>query len=643
MILQNASKMETLENADDDKMKSQVDSIIDEIANLTIQHFLLNNLDVDELGRNKIRKVARTEFFLVINRLKERFARIDHVEFICKTTIVQLTKHFEAQRLFLNSEDEKVHFETFQHLKDEQSEKKYLSQLSLVLIQYLLPECYSKVKLFNILAEDILTNCLLYPLIDNLADPDFINTTYLTVAKKLNKDQVSKESPGELRQSLWSKINSFSIKEDEGHEQVDTIDLSLDNILMLVNLADTASDEETLKQVLKLLRQNIDVIANLRDVGDKKFDPELLHWTGIMAELTKAKTNCQMKLDDVNFNNEDDLGTEFSLDAVLGSPTRRRYFHDYLEDSESQSLLSLWESVEEMKTSDKAVLHELGTKIFYKYINRPVPTIYLDKNILKKIESFLMGDTGHQVRCRSKVTFKLECIHALRISFSTFLRIIYLFFQVFYEIQFEVAKKLDETCFNEFCQTEIFYKMINETNETCNITETSGQEKLKILDKNSSDETGKNEINPASARRKMELIEEQINNKNQAQEALQKSLRPDSKVLLNISEEIQALEAEKSELNLHIEQTESWAVNLGKWQCRVHEVTSLSSKDTFMMSLVVFIPQERLRDTAGPHSWMVSRSLMEVIMLQRQLQPYFKWVAELELPQPNKESFNKLN
>merc|ERR1719232_400009 len=270
MILQNASKMDTLENAGDNKIKSQVDSIIDEIANLTIEHFLLNHLDVDELGKTRIRKVARKEFYSVIDELKDRLARIDHVEFLTKTTIVNLTKHFETQRLFLNSEEENAHFETFKHLKDEDSEKKYLSQLSLVLIKYLFPECYSKVKLLNILADDILTNCLLYPIIDALTDPDFINTSYLQLTKKLNKEKTSKESPGENRQSLWSRINNFSIKDvDEGHEQVATIvgeDLSLENILMLMNLADTASDKETLKQVLKLLRQNIDVIANLRDL-----------------------------------------------------------------------------------------------------------------------------------------------------------------------------------------------------------------------------------------------------------------------------------------------------------------------------------------------------------------------------------------
>ena len=228
-----------------------------------------------------------------------------------------------------------------------------------------------------------------------------------------------------------------------------------------------------------------------------------------------------------------------------------------------------------------------------------------------------------------------------------FLGIIYLLFQVFYEIQFDVAKKLEETCFNEFCQTEAFHKMINETNETtCNnfaSPENFEQEKIKDLE-NSDERNGKNDqINPASARKKIEFLEEQIRNKYQAKEALQKSLKPDSKILVNIAEEIDALESDKSELIIHAEQTESWTSNLGLWQCRVHEVISQTSKETFIISLVVFIPQERLRDTAGPHSWLVTRSLLDVTSLQRKLQPYFKWVANLDLPQPNKESLlNKL-
>ena len=43
------------------------------------------------------------------------------------------------------------------------------------------------------------------------------------------------------------------------------------------------------------------------------------------------------------------------------------------------------------------------------------------------------------------------------------------------------------------------------------------------------------------------------------------------KVLTNIQEELQQLETERTELQLHIEQTDSWTENLGVWQCRVHQ------------------------------------------------------------------------
>ena len=36
-------------------------------------------------------------------------------------------------------------------------------------------------------------------------------------------------------------------------------------------------------------------------------------------------------------------------------------------------------------------------------------------------------------------------------------------------------------------------------------------------------------------------------------------------MLQNISEEIRRLEAERTELGLHIEQTEAWTQHLGRW------------------------------------------------------------------------------
>ena len=71
-------------------------------------------------------------------------------------------------------------------------------------------------------------------------------------------------------------------------------------------------------------------------------------------------------------------------------------------------------------------------------------------------------------------------------------------------------------------------------------------------------------------------------------------------------------------------------------------MTAQTSKETLQLGLVVFIPQERLRETPGPHSWLVTRTLMDIVALQRRLQPYFSWVGNLDLPPVNKTIFGKL-
>ena len=150
------------------------------------------------------------------------------------------------------------------------------------------------------------------------------------------------------------------------------------------------------------------------------------------------------------------------------------------------------------------------------------------------------------------------------------------------------------------------------------------------------------------AKSRIELVEEQIKNKIQAQKALKTSLKPDSKVLQNIADELYALETEKSEIFLHLDQTESWTANLGLWQCRLHQLSPALNKDTYLASLVVFVPQEHIHinnDTTvrGPHSWLVNRTLIDFHTLQKRLQPYFNWVRQLDLPPTSKPIFGKLS
>ena len=99
MIMQKRDSLDNNDNGDDDKMKSQVDTILDEIINLTIKHFLLSNLELDSRANNRIKLAAVKEFNYVVNQLKQRLAKVDYTDFLTHKVVIELTKHFEAQSL----------------------------------------------------------------------------------------------------------------------------------------------------------------------------------------------------------------------------------------------------------------------------------------------------------------------------------------------------------------------------------------------------------------------------------------------------------------------------------------------------------------------------------------------------------------
>ena len=79
MILQNIKNIEPESN--EEKIKSQIDSILEEISNLTIQHYLLDHIDVDDFGKKRIKYVGQKEFNFMFSKLKERLSKIDFVVF----------------------------------------------------------------------------------------------------------------------------------------------------------------------------------------------------------------------------------------------------------------------------------------------------------------------------------------------------------------------------------------------------------------------------------------------------------------------------------------------------------------------------------------------------------------------------------
>lgn len=71
------------------------------------------------------------------------------------------------------------------------------------------------------------------------------------------------------------------------------------------------------------------------------------------------------------------------------------------------------------------------------------------------------------------------------------------------------------------------------------------------------------------ARSKLDQLQEKLNNKMQALQALKSSLKPESKVLNFLAKEVEWLQSEKKQLEAHLTHTEMWAEHLGHWKAEV--------------------------------------------------------------------------
>lgn len=114
------------------------------------------------------------------------------------------------------------------------------------------------------------------------------------------------------------------------------------------------------------------------------------------------------------------------LQVILDNVTGRRYLSQFLEQVASQGLIGYWAAVQELRAAERSNWHQLGAEIFYTYIRSPTAEIKVDKNVRKRMESFLLGDKGPEV---------------------------------FYEVQENVVRTLEEKYYSSFIVSEHYKKM----------------------------------------------------------------------------------------------------------------------------------------------------------------------------------------
>lgn len=405
--------------------KGAVEANITEIAETLVRLHILNHLDVEEEDERRIVDAAVSELQSLATNLTTRWKKVNYVNFLTQTVVIQLTKHFEAQQVYFANQDTNSSFTTFSHLRDGESEGVYIRRLAVVVVRFLLPGHYQSTSLTRTLAQDILANLIILPIINKITDPHFINQQCIAILKKENIERLSSES-----------------------STGGTAGKSEDNMLSLKHFEDREGEGDSFQSpsVYNLLKQNMELMDS--HGHSQSLDPECL------SHIVEAETaSCQLKLDDSFVDNSENI----SLNSILQSSTRRKYLSDFLDLHGSAPLLSLWAEIEDLKCCGNDLIPNIGPEICSSYLgSQAAPGLTLEKNLMARLETFLTdqpasGGAGgdHEVFC---------------------------------EVQSEILDHIRGNYFSDFCGSHFYLDMMADSQTACLATPGSVAQYQNVLE-----------------------------------------------------------------------------------------------------------------------------------------------------------------
>ncbi|XP_071876720.1 sorting nexin-25 isoform X2 [Bombus fervidus] len=571
-----------------------VDGALQNLLDLIFQDFV--GLWLNELAFNSEQIIdnMKQDIWGAIQTLHDRLSKVDHTKLVVCSIVNKITFHFEKIRLAqtASTQGEDPVFILSTHLMSPTAELDYLKKVSELYILFLLPPCYSLAPMKYLLRE-ILTCKILKPAIDLITNPDYINQKILSYIDQQQLAEAMHRKTYEYAESFEDFIRMIKSSKD-----LEVLKHIRYNIVTEIMQATTI---QNIKRA-----QGLDPDTNAFGKSDAIQARKL---TRYISQLTYAKNTCECHMQSLGWNGypvqasdvtdaavvteERILPLQYILDNVIG----RRYLSQFLEQVASQDLIGYWAAVQELRNADKSNWHQLGAEIFYTYITSPTAEIKVDRAIRKKMESFLLGDIGPNV---------------------------------FYEVQDNVVKILEEKYYPSFMVSDQ-YKNMQEAllNERVDDLVEDRQMGNGTLSENISLFVGEHSN---YARSKLDQLQEKLNNKMQALQALKSSLKPESKVLNFLAKEVEWLQSEKKQLEAHLTHTEMWAEHLGHWRAEVQSAEFV---------LVVHMTEGEDNTESIYSGWIVLRKLQDFQDLHRKLRQLCSNVKNLDLPSQPLKFFGK--
>ncbi|XP_031783553.1 sorting nexin-25 isoform X2 [Nasonia vitripennis] len=581
-----------------------VDGALQNLLDLAFRDFIGAWLTEIAIGPEELINIAKQDLWEAIQKIHERTEHIDTTNLVACSIVNSVTFHFEKIRLAQESivDGEDPVYILSPHLGSEEEELEYLRKVSEVFILFFMPRGYTFPPAKYLLRE-LFTCKILKPVINTITDPDYINRKILSYIQQQQMTEALHRKTCEYADSFEDFIAMIKATRD-----LEVLKRIRYNIVSEIMQATTTQNIQR--------AQGLDPENSAFGKSDAAQGKKLKRY---ISQLTYAKNTCECHMQSLGWDGypmEDDdvidpIATPenrvIPLRVILDSVIGRKYLSQFLETVSSQGLIGYWAAVQELRAADKSSWHQLGAEIFYTYITIPTAEIKVDKETRKRMEGFLLGDKGPDV---------------------------------FYEVQEMVVKTLEEKYYLSFIVSEQYKKLQESMNDEK--LDVSIDDQTSIINGTISDNSSLLVGEHSSyARNKLDQLQERLNNKMQALQALKTSLKPESKVLGILAKEVEWLQGEKRQLEAHLNHTDMWAEHLGHWRADVQSAETPENGEPPEFVLVVHMVADEADETSISTGWVVLRKLTEFQELHRKLRQLCSSVKNLELPSQPLKFFGK--
>ncbi|GAB6030109.1 hypothetical protein CHUAL_005788 [Chamberlinius hualienensis] len=614
-----------------------IDSAIDEFVNLILRDFVLSWLKPLVTDSDLISPELRDDIWITLANLNDRLVKIDELKLITHDVPEYLCRHYQRIRQAsnsMNSKEKKPVILLRPYLASKEREIDFLRKVSELIITQLAPKSYSQSSPLKHLIREIIAGSVLYPAINMLCDPDFINlklTDYLQHHREVLEQHKQSYCYAATYESFIKMIHECS------------------NVEQLRHVKSNITTEIFQATIINNLKKSKGIDVEKEFISARNAKGDLLQSRNLkryLNQLNFAKAACekQMKLlgrtndsstdcvSQSSFTSETDYCSEelvLPYEKLVESDFARCFFLKFLLREDSRFLLEFYVAVEELKDCDKTKQHELGSEIYQTYIPQISNIMKLDRSILKGMESFLMGNKGPEA---------------------------------FVQAQELVYKYVEERYYPSFIVSDVYRHMLIDakrigiefaTEASCqtadspDVFNTDAEEPITI----GSPQTSNIPLSHQTtfARTRLDQLTDKLSTKIRALKALQNSSMIESKsqVTNMLEKEIQEMKAEKKMLVEHIETTDLWIENIGKWAVDVHSVEMVEEKDKQIPYFVLVVRLDEAEDlinddvdevdddqepTSENKGWVVKRKLSHFIELSQRLSQIGSWVKSLDLP-----------